>query len=203
MSALVVSNLLLWAAVVGLSLVVLALLRQVGLLHERVAPAGALVGGETPRVGESGPVLEVETLDGRALRVGGSGDDVRSTLLFFVSPTCPVCKTLLPVARRMRDAEPGAIALVLASDGPHSEHERFVRDRGLDGETYVLSSALGRAYQIGRLPHAVLLDAGGVVRARGLVNTREHLESLFEARDQGVASIQEYRAARESAGKAT
>jgi hypothetical protein len=24
------------------------------------------------------------------------------------------------------------------------------------------------------------------------VNTREHLESLFEARDRGVASVQEY-----------
>jgi len=39
---------------------------------------------------------------------------------------------------------------------------------------------------------AVLIDGDGVVRARGLVNTREHLESLFEARAQGVASVQEY-----------
>ena len=30
------------------------------------------------------------------------------------------------------------------------------------------------------------------IRARGLVNTREHVESLFEAREQGVASVQEY-----------
>jgi hypothetical protein len=35
------------------------------------------------------------------------------------------------------------------------------------------------------------------VRARGLVNTREHLESLLEAREQGVASIQEFLARRE------
>jgi len=37
------------------------------------------------------------------------------------------------------------------------------------------------------------------VRARGLVNTREHLESLLEARARGVASVQEL-AARDAAG---
>jgi len=31
-----------------------------------------------------------------------------------------------------------------------------------------------------------------VIRARGLVNTREHLESLFEAMERGVGSVQEY-----------
>jgi methylamine dehydrogenase accessory protein MauD len=56
----------------------------------------------------------------------------------------------------------------------------------------VVSTDLGLAYQVGRLPHAVLIDAAGVIRARGLVNTREHLESLFEAQARGVASIQEF-----------
>ena len=41
-------------------------------------------------------------------------------------------------------------------------------------------------------PFAALLDERGVLRARGLVNSREHLESLFEARRIGVASLQEY-----------
>ena len=36
------------------------------------------------------------------------------------------------------------------------------------------------------------VDERGVVLARGLINSREHLESLFEAKRLGVASIQEY-----------
>ena len=40
-TALVVSNIILWVIVIALALVVLALARQVGILHERVAPAGA------------------------------------------------------------------------------------------------------------------------------------------------------------------
>ena len=92
----------------------------------------------------------------------------------------------------MCDAEDRAVRLVVASDGPREEHVSFVREQQLERTPYVLSSELGLAFQIGRLPYAVLIDGRGVVRARGLVNTREHLESLFEARDQGVASVQEF-----------
>ena len=70
--------------------------------------------------------------------------------------------------------------------------QALIQAHGLERDTYVLSTPLVLAWQVGRLPYAVLLDAEGVVRARGLVNTREHLESLFEARDHGVASLQEY-----------
>ena len=49
--ALLVSNALLWVLVVVLGLVVVALVRQIGLLHERIAPVGALVQGDGPIVG--------------------------------------------------------------------------------------------------------------------------------------------------------
>lgn len=190
--ALWVSHLLLWGVVVALVAVVLALLRQIGLLHERIAPAGALVGREGPRPGEEAPVLEVEDWSGGRMRIGGEDPQGRDTLLFFVSPTCPVCKTLLPSAGRVCAAESGDVRLVVASDGAREEHTDFVRAHRLDRGHYALSTALGLAYRVGRLPYAVLIDAAGVVRARGLVNTREHLESLFEARDRGVASLAEY-----------
>lgn len=192
--ALVASHIALWVLVLVLGALVVALARQVGVLHERVAPAGALTGREHPRPGEAAPVLEVEDWQGRPQRLGGADAQGRSTLLLFVSPTCPVCEVLLPVAKRVRDAERGRMRLVVASDGPRAEHEPLVRRHGLDRETYVLSEALGLAWQVGRVPHAVLLDAAGVVRARGLVNTREHLESLLEARDRDVASVQEFAA---------
>jgi methylamine dehydrogenase accessory protein MauD len=54
------------------------------------------------------------------------------------------------------------------------------------------STELVLAYRVGKLPYAVLVDAGGVIRAKGLVNTREHLESLFNAKEKGVGSVQEY-----------
>ncbi len=50
--ALLVSNIVLWVLVIVLALIVLALARQVGILHERVAPAGALMPTSGPKVGE-------------------------------------------------------------------------------------------------------------------------------------------------------
>jgi methylamine dehydrogenase accessory protein MauD len=68
----------------------------------------------------------------------------------------------------------------------------FRKRNGLMSFPYVLSPALGIAYQVNRLPYAVLLDERGIVLARGLINSREHLESLFEAKRLGVASVQDY-----------
>jgi len=192
MTALAVSNIVLWVLVVVLSVVVLALVRQLGVLHERIAPAGALMLNRGLTVGEPAPVLEVAALDGQSLKVGMARSDGRSTLLLFVSPSCPVCKSLLPAVKSSRRDERSWMDVILASDGDTSEQREFVHAQGLEGVPYVVSAALGLAYQVSRLPFAALLDEQGVLRARGLVNSREHLESLFEAKRLGVASLQEY-----------
>jgi methylamine dehydrogenase accessory protein MauD len=190
--ALIISNIALWLAVVALAAMVLALTRQIGVLHERVAPAGALMSGSGPQVGETAPIFEIRDWSGAPRRIGGADPDGLSTLLLFVSPTCPVCKTLLSIATSAVAAERAWLRLVLASDGSRAEHEEFVHQHELNLYGYVLSTELGMAYHIGKLPYAVLLDDHGVIRAKGLVNTREHLESLFEAKEHGVASLQEF-----------
>ncbi|HRX40386.1 MAG TPA: hypothetical protein P5072_13200, partial [Parvularculaceae bacterium] len=50
----------------------------------------------------------------------------------------------------------------------------------------------GRLYGVGKLPYAVLIDESGKVASMGLINSREHLDSLFEAKDRGIASLQEF-----------
>jgi methylamine dehydrogenase accessory protein MauD len=191
-TALAVSNVALWVLVLVLAAVVLALTRQLGVLHERIAPAGALMLNRGLTVGEPAPVLEVTDLDGRVHELGAARGDGRSTLLLFVSPSCPVCKTLLPAVLSSRRDERGWLDVILASDGNVDEQREFVRCQGLLGVPYVVSAPLGLAYQVSRLPFGALLDENGILRARGLVNSREHLESLFEAQRLGVASLQEY-----------
>ena len=190
--ALLISNAVLWVVVLALAATVLALVRQLGVLYERVAPAGALMVSKGPAVGDVAPLVRAEALAGPARELGGPRADGRSTLLFFLSPTCPVCKELLPAVRSVAHREGAWLEVVLASDGPRAEHEAFVQRQHLEDFAYVLSAPLGVTHQVGKLPYAVLLDGAGVVRAKGLVNTREHLESLFEAMERGVASLQEY-----------
>lgn len=192
-TALVVSNLVLWVAVVALSLTVLALLRQVGVLHERVAPAGAMMPAAGPQVGVAAPALALRDWRDAAVQVGGAAPDRKATLILFVSPTCPLCKTMLPIVESIFRRERGWLRLVFASDGTRAEHEAFVAEQPLlRAHPYVLSADLGLTYQVGKLPYGVLIDGEGVLRGRGLVNTREHVESLFEAMERGVGSLQEY-----------
>ena len=108
MTALVVSNAVLWVLVLGLAVVVLALVRQLGVLHERISPVGALMLAKGLKVGELAPAVPVSDLAGQPLTIGGARADGRSLLLMFVSPTCPVCKALLPVLKSSRRSEQAA-----------------------------------------------------------------------------------------------
>jgi methylamine dehydrogenase accessory protein MauD len=189
-NALIVSNILLWVAVLALLATVLALARQIGILYERIAPMGALMMDSGPGVGQSAPVLQLPALGGGAVQIGGSAN--RNTLLFFLSPTCPVCKKLLPIIKSMQKAEAQSTQIVLASDGELPQHEAFRQRAELEGFPYVLSAELGMNFRVSKLPYAVLLDTQGLVRAKGLVNSREQLESLLAAQELGVASVQEF-----------
>jgi methylamine dehydrogenase accessory protein MauD len=190
---LLVSNIVLWVLVIVLALVVLALARQVGILHERVAPAGALQPTEGPKVGELTEPMQLEDLDGRPVTIGGADPDGRATFVLFISPTCPVCKSLVPTAKSLAKKESARMRLLFASDGDKREqHIAYAKDLQLDDYPYVLSQPLGMTYQVSKLPFALLVGADGSLQSKGLVNTREHLESLVEAMDSGIATLQDY-----------
>lgn len=192
----VISQVLLWIAVIVLGTLVAALARQVGILHERIAPAGALTLHQGVKVGDSVQPMIHTALDGSVVAIGGKREG-RSQLVFFVSPDCPVCKSLLPVFKSAARAERAWLDAVLASDGDETVQRRMIMEQDLSGFPFVLSEALGRSFGVSKLPYAVLIDEGGHIASLGLVNSREHLESLFEAKERGVASIQDYLARRE------
>lgn len=190
MDGLVAAVVLLFVLVIVLAIALFALTRQVGVLFERVAPMGALITDAGPKIGELSKRFELRSLTGDPVSLAGDGG--RSQLVFFLSPTCPVCKKLLPVLRSTKNAEAKWLDVVLASDGDEPAHRSFIAEKQLSDFPYVLSTDLGMTFKVSRLPYAVLLDGQGVVRAKGLINNREQLDSLFNAKDLGVASIQSY-----------
>ena len=194
MDTLTLSVILLWGAVIVLGVLLWALSRQVGVLFERVAPMGALVTDAGPAVGQPSPSFALRGIQSEAVQIGGATD--KPTLLFFLSPTCPVCKKLIPVLKALVKDEQRRLHVVLASDAgstaEETEHLQFVRDQGLQALPYVLSTDLGMSYRVSRLPYAVLLSTQGTVAAKGLVNSREQLDSLLNAHDMGTASIQSF-----------
>ena len=105
----------------------------------------------------------------------------------------------LLTANTLKATQPASLEMQIGDDSAFDSvsldkevQSKEVHRVALAERSYVLSSELGLAYQVGKLPHAALIDAAGILRARGLVNTREHVESLFEALAHGVGSVQEY-----------
>jgi methylamine dehydrogenase accessory protein MauD len=188
LTVLIVSQILSWIVILGLGLALLALARQVGVLHVRLAPAGPLLSSKGPVVGEPAPVLDAVTLDGAPLAIGKPG--VRSQLLLFVSPHCPLCKELIPVAKNFAKTE--KLDIVFVGDDEAGEQRAMVARLGMDGLAFVNSSIVGRAFHVDRLPHAALIGADGTLISKALVNSREHLESMITAHEIGVVSVQDY-----------
>ena len=86
----IVSYALLWVAVALLGFSVVALLRQVGVLHTRVAPMGVNFAGEGPELDADAPTVDAVDYA-----------DSPYTLLAFTSPTCEICEALKPALARL------------------------------------------------------------------------------------------------------
>jgi methylamine dehydrogenase accessory protein MauD len=189
MDPLVFAVALLWVVVLVLIGIVFALARQVGVLLERVQPVGAMISDNGPEIGSRVPAMTLPNLNGAPLALG-NGSGARSQLVFFLSTTCPICKALIPALRSAARSEADWLDVVLASDGNPQVHRDMIAREGLGDFPYTLSSELGMTFKVAKLPFAVLIDGKGEVRAKGLVNNREQLESLFHASELGRPSLQ-------------
>jgi methylamine dehydrogenase accessory protein MauD len=199
MNLIVACLVLLWLVVIGLALLVLALARQIGVLHERLAPVGALTVGGGPQVGDTAPLVMAERLDGSLLQVGGRPASGAMSLLLFVSADCPVCKKIIPLAKAVARAD--RLDLVFVGDDDRPAQEDLISRFGLQAYPFVNGPQVGMAYAVGKLPYAVLVDEAGRIAAKGLVNNREHLESLLVSKTSGFPSLQSYLGARSAAAQ--
>ncbi len=190
LTALIVSQVISWGVILALVVAVLALARQVGVLHMRVAPAGALTTAGGPSVGARSPAIPARTLEGAAVTVGGAAPGSALRLLMFVSASCPLCKGLIPMAKSFARDE--RVQLIFVGDDDPVAQRGMIEQHGIGSYQFINGPDVGQAFEVGKLPYAVLLDADGTVLSKGLVNSREHLESLVIAHEMGVRSVQDY-----------
>lgn len=156
-----------WILVVMLCVVVVALARQVGTLHLRLGPRGALeIDSEGPPLGEAPPPRSVRLDGGEQTILGGPG---AARLVLFVSPTCSICQEVKPSVPAA--ASSAGLAAQLVHD-PDAE----------------------RMWNVPGTPFAVVMDPTGVVRAKGTVNTMEQLEGLVDTAERRISDDLERRA---------
>ena len=113
-----------------------------------------MINDHGPEVGEMAPTLSIRSITNEAIQIGGPSLTGQSMLLMFVSPTCPVCKKLLPIAKSVSNGE--NLKVILVGDGDVDEQQRMIREESLQALPYLIGPEVGMAFQVGKLPYAVL-----------------------------------------------
>lgn len=174
----------LWFLVIALAVVVVALAKQIGTLHLRLGPRGALeIDGEGPALGDTLPVFTTIDMDGSPLSIGGPG---RSQMLLFVTPGCSTCEQVLPGIAAASSGN-GLQPFVLTD--VDAEETRLVYGAKKVKAPLVPALDIAAQLDVPGTPFLVITDERGVVRAKGTVNNLEQMEGLIDtARSRSEAT---------------
>lgn len=188
MNTLILAQGALWIVVLLTATVALLLLKQVKNLYRKIAPLGALapVHPTTTKL----ELHHLKTLDGQDVTIGGQRPNGRKQLLLFVSGTCPISQKMTSITQDFCQRE-NLDLLFVGDDTPQAQQEA-VHTLGIKSRNMVNTATVGRQLGVDRVPFAVLLAPDGTVESRGLVNNREHLESLLSVTETGHSSIQSF-----------
>jgi methylamine dehydrogenase accessory protein MauD len=181
------SQLVLWIMVLLLSAVTFALVRQVGLIHQRIPPTGARMLNVGPPVGSEVPSFDELSIDGKPTTLAASG---RKTLLVFVSSQCDSCAELAPALKSFARSERARLDTILIARSSVPEMREFSRENRLEGVPIIASMELVEKFQVNNTPYGLLVSEDGILITKGIVNTLEHLTSMAHAAELEVDSLE-------------
>lgn len=174
-SLLIASTLLLACVCCMLTLALLVLARQIGVLHERTAPIGQQPVLSGLQTGQALPRLTAKRLDNTPFNIGGAHDAGRSSLILFVSADCPVCKRIMPIVEVLANIHD--LDLILAGEGDIPALKVVATTMRPNAPPIITSHELLLLLQISRLPTLVALDPHGVITSRDVANTKQQVEA--------------------------
>jgi methylamine dehydrogenase accessory protein MauD len=184
------SYIALWILVLFLALTVAALARQIGILYRRISPSGARMLNAGPQIGDALPAFTGLDIYGNRVNLLGTE---RNTLLMFLSVRCSVCDGIIPALKSLARQERDSLNVVLASFTENEERNRqYAEDKGLSHLPYIRSVEFAHQLNVLSVPYAILIDKAGIIRSKGLVNDREHLESLLNSLDGQYKTVQAF-----------
>ncbi|SRR5579883_1009874 len=179
----IVSHISLWVLFIIQSLIVLALLRQVGTINLRIGPLGARMMVLGPEVGDNAPKLHLVDMGDESKELHIPPEDGRDWVVIFVTPGCPTCQTLIPGVKVLLRETHDNLGWVLVALGERTECELLRYKHGLERFPFCHGDESVRdLYAIAATPYMILVRRDGKVLSKGLVNHIEHLESVLSMR---------------------
>lgn len=160
------------------SVAVVALIRQVGVLHLRIQPVAGVTGVGGPDYGAEirMPAALAELARRPAARF----------LVGFVSPSCQVCGPVTSAFGRVARSADTRTAVLLVIDSSQTAADKYVRDKGVGFLPY-LADAAAFADNVPGAPWAIVTDESGKVIVSGGVNTLDNIEEMLAQADHLIA----------------
>lgn len=171
------SYLALWALLLFEAALLVALIRQVGTLHAHWVsnePDWGLP------LGAPAPSLDVASLAGRPVSL--AVERHRKTVLYFLSPGCPSCRSIVPwldVISQIRSVE-----LVVILTGSRMRIEVFAAEIAHKTSGFEIpivadeDHVLMDRYNVSAVPYCIVIDEDGRIGSQGSAVTRTEVESL-------------------------
>lgn len=180
MSLLAVAVILLWIIVIVLSILVMLLYRQFGLVYlgsgQRIRLTGLAIGKHAPADQSAELDGVTRELDWSAVGAG------RGTMLIFGGARCPICEELLP---ELNEAERlwGKLVDFVFVDRPlrAGDAERRSLPEGRRWR-YAFSpdASLHEAFDVEVTPYGFLVNNQGVLISKRIINSVDHIAMVIE-----------------------
>jgi len=138
-----------------------------------------------PDVGEAVPRFSVVSVEGSELRFPGDG---LLNLAVLTNPSCSMCEELAPaLGTLLRDPPEGVTPMVLVTDGGSDAAHKLARDHRLDMARVASAPTAASLLNVDSTPLALLMDGGGYLLNKGIVNSLEQIEVLVAQARSGEA----------------
>ncbi|MEA2575970.1 MAG: hypothetical protein QOH93_3268 [Chloroflexia bacterium] len=170
-----VSYIVLWLVVLVLLVLVILLYRQLGIMYLGSAEGVSRDGIET---GSVAPDFSLTDQYGNLQRPQDYRG--RPLLIVFGSPTCGPCKVLLPELHAWAEDHP-EVGVLWLNAASREENARYVAEQGvtLPVSAHTPADGVVERYRVRVTPFLFFLDEQGIVRAKGLANTRDALDLYY------------------------
>jgi methylamine dehydrogenase accessory protein MauD len=171
-----ISYIVLWVLVLVLGVLVLLLYRQLGIMYLGSAEGVSRDGLER---GTRAPDFSLTDQYGELQRLNNYRG--RAVLLLFGSPHCSPCRILLPQLHDWARAHPDVAVLWLNAASPE-ESLKFVSDTGatIPVAPYAPEENLMDRYRVRVTPFMFFVDENGIIRTKGLVNTKAGVDLYYK-----------------------
>ena len=179
-----VSYIVLWILVLALGALVLLLYRQLGIMY--LGSAEGVSRDGLPK-GTPAPDFTLTDQYGHQQRVAAYRG--RPLLLIFGSAGCSPCRILMPQLDEWLPAHPEMGIIWLNMNSPE-ETLKYVSDVGATVPVVPTTpdDKIAERYRVRVTPFSFMIDENGVIRTKGLVNTKAGLDLYYKELRTGTTA---------------